>query len=322
MQPSESKFPVTGIGSLPFEDEPAAFDFVRRHCPALPFVPQLPRRGRLYEMLYEPFQGFPEVIGGGGEWTLEKGVLEEMRARIRTDCRARESVERFEGEFPPVRAPNVKCQLVGPYTFLTQLRYVGSALIDERETRRFGAELLTECIERELALLSPDREQTIYVLDEPCLAFLKKKHVLGGAGVFRDLVQTIRNGGGVPAIHCCAPLPGEAAAALLRELDVDIISLGFTPERDFAETVSTDFLRAHLDGGRKVLWGIVPTRGAISAERIALWFRSECEKLGGSVENVLSGGALSAECGTGLLSIERTEEIFERTAEVRKLLGF
>jgi hypothetical protein len=53
---------VTGIGSLPFHNPPAAVRFVAQTCPQVPFWPELPQRSPTARSVEQTFGAFADLV--------------------------------------------------------------------------------------------------------------------------------------------------------------------------------------------------------------------------------------------------------------------
>ena len=58
---------VTGIGSLPHQDADQAVRFVARHCPAMPFWPQLPQRAVGEQMIAQTASPLAHLLSARSE---------------------------------------------------------------------------------------------------------------------------------------------------------------------------------------------------------------------------------------------------------------
>jgi len=316
----EVLLPVTGVGSLPFGEIEEGVSFVETHCSSFPFVPQFPQKGRFFEMTLEPFAACSDFIETTGRPTIKKGQIEEMLESLRQWEVVRpvtEAVCRRDW-----KAAQVKSEIVGPYTLGSQIFYAGNSLLENELGRRLILERLAAIVSAEFEVLRTRFKEVTFVLDEPSLAFLKKKDVLIATKIAKELRARVARAGLSIGIHSCAPLPGLPSAALLKEVGYEVLSLAFEPFRPFEETVSLEYLPSFLSSGGKIIWGFLPTNETkqLSLPELAAHLLSEFKRLGIPKETLLRSSALSPACGLALLEPRRSDEIFRRLSELRQLL--
>lgn len=312
--------PITGIGSLPFENAAQGLEFVRAHSPHFPYVPQFPRLGRFEEMTLEPFQAAKDFIEERGRAAVKKGRLEEMLR----ECASWDPVRKITHDFLSQSWSadvEVKTQIIGPYTLSTQLLYAGSPILEIDVGRELILRRLTAIATAEIALLREKFSRVTFVFDEPGLAFLKKKDVLKATKIAKEICSQLKSDGTQLGIHSCAPLPGDPSAALFREVGYQVLALAFEPLRPLDETVSKEYLNAHLKSGGRIIWGILPTSGiAVSAEDVAAAWLKELRTLDAPLPELVQHSALSPACGLGLVNADKAAEVFSQLEKVRKLI--
>lgn len=172
MAPAPERPQVTGIGSLPHKDPAAAVDFVFRHSPELPYLPQLvqhsPREMMIAQLADE----------GGERLDASNGFA---------------ALEPFRLALEASGSPIAKVQIVGPVT-------ASAAGIGDAERRILR---LAELLHQELA--APSRALIIQ-LDEPLLT---PGQPAAAVRSLADVVAALRHRAAV-WIHCCGNVDWEA----------------------------------------------------------------------------------------------------------------
>jgi len=123
-------------------------------------------------------------------------------------------------------------------------------------------------------------------------------------------------------MHCC----GNTEWPILAEAGVDIISFD---AYQFGETIAyyPEQIKKFLEDGGVLAWGIVPTSEKIKHETPD----SLAKKLEERIKNLASKGIdenliwerclLTPSCGTGTLSVESSEKIFNLLSKLSKMLA-
>ena len=335
-------FIATGIGSFPHKDEKEVFRLIFEDFSEIPFWPQLPKRSFLEGMVVQYTQGFPSL-----KWD-EK----EQRVWVDTTQGFVNEVERFygwleNGELEPFQMTEdfaigldilkelpsqdcqkkmkyIKGQITGPITY-------GLSLMDQERRPIFYDPTLREILIKHLSSKARWMEkrfndlfpgtQTILFFDEPSLssfgsAFssLNRKEVTLSLNECLDAIE------GLKGVHCC----GNTDWSLLLETRLDILSFD---AYGYLETLSLypKELKAFLESGGILAWGIIPTSEAIvkeEAESLVKRFKEGIETLSkkGIDPILLQRTIITPSCGTASLPIPLAERVCELTAEVSKRL--
>jgi hypothetical protein len=212
----------------------------------------------------------------------------------------------------------LKSQLVGPLTFGQSVRVEGgNRLVDDSEL----LELLSMALGGKAAwMASKIRElgrEAIIFMDEPGLtgfgsAFSTLSRetvtsVLGGA------VKVAKSKGDVLiGCHVC----GNTDWGLLTEVGLDIINFDAYDHLE-AFVLYPKEIRAFLEGGGYLAWGIVPTNdfsrdleaGALAERLMDGWLA--LSKKGVDLSLIKERALLTSACGLGSLSLEAARGIFE-----------
>ena len=276
-------FAATGIGSFPHKDEKEVFQLILRDFPEIPFWPQLPKRSFLEGMIVQYSQGFPCL-----KWN-EK----EQRVWVDISHGFDKEIERFyqhfeEGKIEPFKITEdfakglrilndlsseghrkkikyIKGQITGPITF-------GLALADQEGKPIFYDPTLRDILVKHLSLkarwmekrfndLFPGIPTTIF-FDEPSLSsFGSAFSSLNREDVIHCLNECYGAVKGLKGTHCC----GNTDWSVLLSTNLDMLSFD---AYDYLETLSLYpmELKALLERGGILVWGIVPTSEAVLRE--------------------------------------------------------
>jgi methionine synthase II (cobalamin-independent) len=334
-------FIATGIGSFPHLDEKEVFRLIVENFPEIPFWPQLPRRSFLEGMILQYSQGFPSL-----KWD-EGG----KRVWISTSEGFEEEVEKFygyqeTGELEPFRMTEeftngfgilesitpqdrqkikyIKGQITGPVTF-------GLSLIDDQQRTVFYDPTLRDIAVKHLASKARWMEkrfhelfpgvETILSFDEPSLSsFGSAFSGLNREDVISSLNECLDAVGGLKAVHCC----GNTDWSVLLATHLDILSFDAFEYFEALSLYPKD-LKAFLERGGILAWGIVPTNEEVAkedghglTERIKKEIVSLSKK--GIDPSLLQRAIITPSCGTASLPIPLSEKVCRLTAEVSKRL--
>jgi len=276
-------FITTGIGSFPHRDEKEVFRLIFKNFPEIPFWPQLPKRSFLEGMVVQYSEGFPSL-----KWD-EK----EQRVWVDTSHGFDKEIEKFyqhqeEGELKPFEITEdfaiglrilkdltskdhrkgikyIKGQIAGPIT-------CGLALTDLEGKSIFYDPTLRDILIKHLSMKARWMERrfndlfpgipTIILFDEPSLAsFGSAFSGLNREDVVHSLDECFEAVKGLRGIHCC----GNTDWSVLLSTNLDILSFD---AYGYLETLSLypRELKAFLERGGILAWGIVPTSEAILKE--------------------------------------------------------
>jgi hypothetical protein len=276
-------FITTGIGSFPHLEEKEVFRLIFKNFPEIPFWPQLPKRSFLEGMVVQYSEGFPSL-----RWN-EK----EQRVWVNTSHGFDKEIEKFyqhlEGsELKPFEITIdfakglriledltskdhrkelkfIKGQISGPITF-------GLALTDLEGKSIFYDPTLRDILLKHLSMKARWMEKrfhdlfpgipTIIFFDEPSLSsFGSAFSGLNREDVVHSLNECFEAVKGLRGIHCC----GNTDWSVLFSTNLDILSFD---AYEYLETLSLypKDLRAFLERGGILAWGIVPTSEAVLKE--------------------------------------------------------
>ncbi len=335
-------FITTGIGSFPHQDEKEGFRLIFQNFPEIPFWPQLPKRSFLEGMVVQYSEGFPSL-----RWN-EK----EQRVWVDTSHGFDREIENFyqhleESELKPFEITldfakglrileyltsndhrkeikYIKGQITGPITF-------GLALTDLEGKSIFYDPTLRDILTKHLSMKARWMEKrfndlfpgipTIIFFDEPSLSsFGSAFSGLNREDVVHSLNECFEAVKGFRGIHCC----GNTDWSLLLSTNLDILSFD---AYGYLETLSLypNELKAFLERGGILAWGIVPTSEVILKEdtkSLVKRLREGIETLSkkGIDSILLQRAIITPSCGTASLTIPLAERVCQLTAEVSKRL--
>jgi methionine synthase II (cobalamin-independent) len=339
------------IGSLPVEDHRQAMELILEHCPQIPLWPQLPKNPR-EGMVRQFLDGFPGLQDTQESFHIDTTAAtfpsemtefyEEFFAvtespELLAESRFALSPQSAAGFFalqrvlPELRgALAVKGQITGPVTTGIGARdSFGDPILYHDDLR----DMLTKHLAmkglwqaREMRRLASGLIPMIFI-DEPGIVSFGST---GFAGVTRELVTTavkevidlLKTAEILVGIHICAN--GDWAPSL--ESATDIIS--FDAYFYFDNFILYHQpLKAFLERGGILAWGIIPTGDPYAVERettaslFAKWQQQldKLSTLGLSQEQLMAQTLIAPSCGTGSLSPELARKVLEMTAGVSAL---
>ena len=283
-EPFLPRFLPTGIGSLPHTDAREAVEFVWRHCPEIPWWPQLPRRAfaeNFYAMFSEHLPG---------------RVLDEKGLRLWVDSAAPNLYAEAEKVLERALSGRVGELAIGPayasglYEFGATLTAAGGAAVrplalkgqitgpisfglqvaDERRRPILYDPLLADVATQNLAaklawqrdFLAEEAGSTsspllLMFVDEPILQYfgsalvsLSREDMLARTGA---VLEAVRRPGTLTGLHCCA----NTDWGVVLELPLDILSFDAF---GYGESILLypEAVARFLGRGGVLAWGIVP----------------------------------------------------------------
>ena len=348
----EPKCLATAIGSLPHAKAEEAVRVVLESIPDAPIWPQLPAFGMNEQMEIQYSEGMPRVvidrekermfIDTTGDYSMDLANFYENFLMENLDYFAispafSRGIYAMEAALQAAGGtrPFVKVQTTGPISF-------GLTIVDENKRAiYYNAEFIDAVVK---ALVMKCRwqirkfrpyasENIICFIDEPILsAFGSSTYV----SVQRDdvvakvneVVEGIHAEGALAGVHCC----GNTEWSILIDAGVDIVNFDAF---DFGDTIALypAAVKAYLEAGRCLAWGIVPTN---SAKIQAVDAQMLVSKLDGVVGNLARAAGIDRDliykqdlitpsCGTGSLPVADAERVFatlrETSAAVRSRIA-
>lgn len=338
-------FATTVIGSFPHQ-ESLALTAQLVACLDIPAWPQLPRRS-FKESMYGQFSAvLPGIVRDDKQEKIRfdtTGDLSDALEQFYTHYLA-DDLEAFaltpayaHGFFDMIRqlgqTPGewAKGQVTGPISF-------GLTVTDQNLRSSLYDEMLTDVIVKNMAgnarwqvrQLQAVRPRTLIFVDEPYLAAFGSAFISlsreQAIVLLDELFAAIHQEGALAGVHCCA----NTDWSLLLATTVDILNLD---AYGFLENLALypAELRAFLDRGGRVAWGIVPNNEEIFtvtaetlAERLhrgfqAIQTRAQARGVGITGDELATRSLITPSCGLGSASrlvADTTLEILVRTGEI------
>lgn len=340
---------ATGIGSLPFTDPEKAVAFVFKHFAEIPHWPQMPRRGNQEYFVLQFLRplvetGLLKTNNDAWLFDLSQPDWPDRLTAFYTTCLAAEAgdpvaIQRF---LPPEQAASgfhrfidylqqagtdkikfVKGQIAGPLTCGLELKdQEGRLSYYQEELRDVIVRTLALNARSQAALLSQFGSPAIIFVDEPAISrygtryhlAMSKEMILGDMNA---ICRAVRSENALVGVHCCEAIDW----SLLFETEMQILSLDAYRFGDSLISYSTD-IGGFTQGGGVIAWGIVPTLDdpfqetpETLLERLQALV-SKLARQGVDPEILRQQSMITPACGTGLLSVEETERIYELTSQV------
>jgi hypothetical protein len=336
---------ATGIGSLPHPKAEDAVRLILSHVPDAPFWPQLPARGLNEQMEVQYNEGLPRVVidrakermylDTAGDTSMDLAAFYEQYLAEALDTFAitaafSQGIPALEAALPAAgRRPFVKVQTTGPISF-------GLTIVDEHKRAIYYHPEFVDAVVKCLAMkcrwqirkFAPFAERVICFIDEPILsAFGSSTYV----SVTRDdvvaklaeVIEAVHSEGALAGVHCC----GNTEWSILVDAGADIVNFDAF---DYGETIALypDAVRRHLEAGRALAWGVVPTNSAKltlqTAERLVATFDRLVEHLAKTAKLdkalIVRQALITPSCGTGSLPVPDAERVFALLRETSQAL--
>jgi len=336
---------ATGIGSFPHPEAASACELILNTIPEMPVWPQLSNIDFREQMEIQFSEGMPCVVldevkqrmyfDTSGDLTgeLEKfyeNVMSENLEyfKISSDySRGMYEMEKKISEKDLTSVKYFKNQVTGPLTF-------GLAIVDENKRSIYYNDVFRDVVVKGITMKARwilDKFKSlgyaqVCFIDEPILsAFGSSTYVSvqreDVVSHINEVVEAIHKEAALAGTHCC----GNTEWPILIDAGVDIISFD---AYEFGETISyyPKEIKKFLEEEGVIAWGIVPTSDKINEETPA----SLVEKLKENVKSLAGKGMkedliwekclLTPSCGTGSLSVELSDRIFNHLSEVSDIL--
>lgn len=347
----KANFLSTAIGSMPFADIDHAID-VSLSCLDAPIWPQLPslslleqmeiqysenipcasvdfEKGRMYfqtdEDYSEKFGEFYEMYIASADPDSGDGNFEAMAISENYSKGIYALLAKLEKENK--KLPWLKVQTTGPCSFAL-------TVVDENKRAIYYNEEFRDVIVKALAMkcrwqiqkFKPYCENIICFIDEPILsAFGSSTYVSVGrdevVGILNEVIEAVHTEGGLAGIHCC----GNTEWSILIDAGVDIVNFDAF---EYGDTIAmyADSVKAHLEKGGMLAWGIVPTSSAIREQTVESLEKRFEERIGNLASKgidkqlIISQAIITPSCGTGSLESADAEKVFEMVKLLTKTM--
>jgi len=339
------------IGSLPIDDHQEAFSLVCEHTPDIPLWVQLPvnkKEGMMVQFL----SGLPGLtakdddffIDSEGE-TFDAELLdfyEDYMSVVEgkkdlNDSRFVLQPDTADGFFIFLnqigdRSPApfaVKGQITGPFTLATGIKdQNGRAVFYNDQIRDAVVKLLAQKARWQVTQLRQFDLPVVLFFDEPALAGFGSSAFISispedVANCFEETIAAVHEAGGVAGIHVCS----NTEWPLILDSSADIVSFDAYSYFD-KFLLYPDQIRAFIDRGGMVAWGIIPTLGGEDIDRettgslVSKWIAQfeTLADLGIDKTKLFSQTFITPSCGTGSLGMAHAKKVLELTRDVSKAI--
>ena len=337
---------ATAIGSLPHAAPQDAVQVVLNSIPDAPIWPQLPANGLNEQMEIQYSEGIPRVvidrekqrmyIDTTGDYSLElaefyENFLAENLDYFKVTPAFSKGIYAMEAALEAAGGtrPFVKVQTTGPISF-------GLTIVDENKRAIYYNPEFIDVVVKALAMkcrwqirkFRRFAQGMICFIDEPILsAFGSSTYV----SVTRDdvvaklgeMIEAVHAEGALAGVHCC----GNTEWSILIDAGADIVNFDAF---DYGESIALypEAVKRHLEAGKALAWGIVPTNSAKiqaqTAEGLAAKFSSLVDNLaratGLSREIIMRQALITPSCGTGSLPVADAERVFATLRQTSEIL--
>ncbi|MGD8901811.1 MAG: hypothetical protein PVF39_17115, partial [Desulfobacterales bacterium] len=161
-------------------------------------------------------------------------------------------------------------------------------------------------------------------LDEPALAGFGSSEFISIsrdeiAQSLAEVIAGVHAEGGLAGVHVCA----NTDWTLVLDSAADIVSFDAYAYFD-RFILYADQIKAFLDAGKMIAWGMVPTLNPDELEKattpslVKKWHQkaAQVEKLGIDLDQLIAQSLITPSCGAGSLSVEQAVKVLKLTREV------
>jgi len=323
---------ATGIGSLPHQDVTDAVAAVFRDCPDLPYWPQLPNASKAEGMNEQAAVGLPGLTMTDGRLRLvQDEAFFEDAERLLAAYEAGNAAfaalppeaacgfEPFLDEVARRGCPEAKGQIAGPITVGMNIRGDdGNPILYNEVLCDVLTKFLNLRVRWQAQRIAETGATPIVFVDEPFLASYGTPFFGWDKPKVQETLAAVTAGAETTGSHCCS----NTEWSIFLGGPVQAVSFD---AYEFAQNflVYRDDLRAFLEGGGTIVWGIVPTDpDAVAAATVdslhALMdtHLATVEALGFSREQVLRQSLVTPACGLGTRPTETAEAAFRLTRDL------
>ena len=344
--PHEFRFLTSHVGSLPHKDG-AGLCARLAGMLDVPAWPQLPRRTFRENMYVQYSQPLPGVVLDEANEKIQFDTTGDLTPGLEVfyEHYLADDVDWFAltppyaAEFPAMlealrAAPGgwAKGQVTGPISF-------GLTVTDQALRASLYNDNLADAIVKNAAMnarwqvrqLRAARPNVMIVVDEPYMASfgsafisLSREQVIA---MLDEVFAAIHDEGALAGVHCCA----NTDWSVLLATSVDILNLdayGYVANLALYPAE----LRAYLDRGGVVSWGIVPNNDqitSVTADQLAERLRAGIEHISQkaalrdiriSPDDFAARSLITPSCGLGSASVEIAERVLETLVRTGELL--
>jgi len=337
---------TAAIGSLPLTDPEEACRLILDGGIDIPFWPQLPKRDFRELMIPQCCEGMPclqideeekRIWFEIGDDKAEQVMAFYEKFMAEDPSRFKMSPEFAQGLYTFLDMAKqsgqtfeyVKGHITGPLTFTLGVNDQNrKAIYYDFELQDAATKCLGQKAVWQVEQLKALSDRVILFIDEPVLAAFGTSAYLSlkGEDVIRlldEMVDAIKPTGALVGCHCC----GNTDWSVLSQAKLDFISFD---AYEYAQSVSLypDHIKAYLDRGGILAWGIVPTKPteAIRGETTEslhtklLEGFAFLEQKGVSTDTLHTQSLITPSCGTGPMEEDDSRKVFEELVKLGKLM--
>ena len=337
------------IGSLPIDDHQEAFSLVCEHTPDIPLWVQLPvnkKEGMMVQFL----SGLPGLTAKDDDFFIdsegetfdaelldfyedymsvveEKKDLNDSRFVLRPDTADGFFIflNRIGDRSPAPFA--VKGQITGPFTLATGIKdQNGRAVFYNDQIRDAVVKLLAQKARWQVTQLRQFDLPVVLFFDEPALAGFGSSAFISispedVSNCFEETIAAVHEAGGLAGIHVCS----NTEWPLILDSSADIVSFDAYSYFD-KFLLYPDQIRAFIDRGGMVAWGIIPTLRGEDIDRettgslVSKWIAQfeTLAELGIDKTKLFAQTFITPSCGTGSLGMAHAKRVLELTRDVSR----
>jgi hypothetical protein len=336
------KFISTAIGSVPFDDIEYSIDVSLSTLDA-PIWPQLSHFGMNEQMEIQYSEGMPRIVidrekgrmyfDTSGDYSEELAAFYELYLSAMDpdggngDCSALAISSDFSRGIPALekrlksldkKLPWLKVQTTGPCSFAL-------TIVDENKRAIYYNDEFRDMIVKALAMkcrwqiqkFQPFADGIICFIDEPILsAFGSSTYVSvtrnDVVSLLSEVIEAVHADNALAGIHCC----GNTEWSILMDAGVDIVNFDAF---SYGDTIAmySDHVKKHLETGKILAWGVVPTSVAIreqTVDTLENHFEKVMDNLAGkgiSKQLIIEQAIITPSCGTGSMAVADAKKVFE-----------
>lgn len=336
----KGNFSATAIGSLPHTDVETACELMFKSLPEIPCWPQLPKLSVKEDMCIQYTEGLPCITINADGKTVSIDVSQDTSDalagfyevylkndpdlfKISPECAAGfyAMINRLN-KSPQTSFRALKGQVVGPITLAGSLKLSsGITALYSEEFFDVIIKLMSMKAYWQFIMLSQYGLPVIIFADEPYLssfgsAFMNISRERAISSL-NEVYETVQTHGGLTGTHCC----GNTDWAMLMDSKVDIVSFDAYAFMDKYLMYWRE-IKAFLDRGGYLAWGIVPT----SPKIMNVSLNDLIKKLEEGIQFLIDKGfsktliqersIITPSCGTGTLTMEEAERVMMLTHDL------
>ncbi len=344
---------ATAIGSMPHPDVQRALDVVLSAIPEAPIWPQLSARGLHEQMEIQYSEGMPRRVideekqrmyfDTSGDYSDEFAEFYELYMTAMDpddgtgDCSAMAISPEFSAGIPALEQrlqslggsrPFVKVQTTGPCSFaLTIVDENKRALYYNEEFRDMVIKALAMKCRWQIQKFKPYADNIICFVDEPILSGFGSSTYVSVqrddvVAILQEMVEAVHADGALCGVHCC----GNTEWSILMDAGVDFVNFDAF---EFGETIAMypDHVKQHIEAGRHLAVGVVPTSTAIreqTVETLVTQYEKVIDnaalKSGVDAQQLKEHTLITPSCGTGSMEVADAEKVFDLNGKLSAAL--